>query len=140
MIDPKARVRLIDKNKLKTESIEVLNSLDKIYSAFKKLKKQENIYFHEIEIGMKLSWAVRDYIRALNSNNEKDREMAVEKMKLYLANDIYEDDENIIDDKTLKNNQEIEKDENGQRKFKSGVISKEEYLRLSGKKDITPLF
>lgn len=42
---------------------------------------------------------------------------------------IFQNDEKII-------NEEIQRDENGNKKFKSGVVSKEEYLKFTGKKNL----
>ncbi|WP_252242084.1 hypothetical protein [Clostridium sp. ZBS18] len=104
MIESKAQVVLMDKNRLENEVIEVLNSLNKIYSTFKKLKYQENLCFGDIEASMKLTSAIIKYTKAFNTRRDDIRDKSIEDMKSIVEKDVSLKDE--IDIKPLSKDKE----------------------------------
>ncbi|KFX58339.1 hypothetical protein HYH39_06750 [Clostridium botulinum] len=104
MIESKAQVVLMDKNRLTNEVIEVLNSLDNIYITFRKLKHQENLCFGDIEASMKLTRAIINYIKALNARRDDLRDKSIDDMKSIVEKDMPLKDE--IDIKPLSKDKE----------------------------------
>ncbi|NFL57781.1 hypothetical protein FDB60_01675 [Clostridium botulinum] len=104
MIESKAQVVLMDKNRLTNEVIEVLNSLDNIYITFRKLKHQENLCFGDIEASMKLTRAIINYIKALNARRDDLRDKSIEDMKSIVGKDVSLKDK--IDIKPLSEDKE----------------------------------
>ncbi|NFO87884.1 hypothetical protein FDC58_15580 [Clostridium botulinum] len=104
MIESKAQVVLMDKNRLTNEVIEVLNSLDKIYVTFRRLKHQEKLCFGDIEVSMKLTRAIINYTKALNARRDDLRDKSIEDMKSIVEKDVSLKDE--IDIKPLSKDKE----------------------------------
>ncbi|NFN94904.1 hypothetical protein FDB28_12580 [Clostridium botulinum] len=103
MIESKAQVVLMDQNRLTNEVIEVLNSLDKIYVTFRKLKHQEKLCFGDIEVSMKLTRAIINYTKALNARRDDIRDKSIEDMKSIVGKDVPKDE---IDIKPLSEDKE----------------------------------
>ncbi|NFO30393.1 hypothetical protein FDB41_06815 [Clostridium botulinum] len=104
MIESKAQVVLMDKNRLQDELMEVSNSLSKIYGTFKKLKYQENLCFGDIEVSMKLTSAIIKYTTALNTRRDDIRDKSIEDMKSIVGKDVSLKDK--IDIKPLSEDKE----------------------------------
>lgn len=78
MILPKARVILIDKDRMRKELECVLIAQENINSTLKKLRWHEDICFDNIELSLRLSHEIILYLKSLSSYREDKRDRAID--------------------------------------------------------------